>query len=177
MRSAQSMLIAGCLFSLTPAWAEATGQQKIQASKSEFRVCADPDNLPFTNRRGEGFENRIAELLARAANQQLSYYWWPERRGFVSNTLNAWECDVIIGVPTHDGAVKTTRPYYCSHYVMVHRPGQGSRHRFLARPKLDRCVSAWSNAPPLWTCFCNAISIRSSISPTTITWTTLPAKS
>src|ERR1700722_7904695 len=122
MRFARSMLITGCLCSLTPVWAGATGQQKIHASKSEFRVCADPDNLPFTNRRGEGFENKIAELLARSANQPLAYYWWPERRDFVNKTLNAWECDVIIGVPKHDDVVRTTRPYYCSRYVAVHRP-------------------------------------------------------
>jgi mxaJ protein len=124
MRVIQFMLIVGCLCSLTPASAETTGLQKIQASKSEFRVCADPDNLPFTNRLGEGFENKIAELLARSADQPLTYYWWPERRGFISKTLNAWECDVIIGVPTHDALVRTTQPYYCSRYVMVRRPEQ-----------------------------------------------------
>src|SRR5271167_1730379 len=124
MKFTQLMLIGGCLSSLTPAWAETTGLQKIQASKSEFRVCADPDNLPFSNRQGEGFENKIAELLARSANQPLTYYWWPERRGFIGKTLNAWECDVIIGVPTRDAVVRTTRPYYCSRYVMVHRPEQ-----------------------------------------------------
>src|SRR6266481_8509044 len=112
MRVAQFMLIAGYLCSLTPAWAETTGQQKIQASKLEFRVCADPDNLPFTNRRGEGFENKIAEVLAQSANQPLAYYWWPQRRGFVNNSLNAWECDVVIGVPTRYEAARTTQPYY-----------------------------------------------------------------
>src|ERR1700733_10794608 len=114
MRVSQFMLIVGCFCSLTPAAAETTGLQKIQASKAEFRVCADPDNLPFTNRQGEGFENKIAELLARSANQPLTYYCWPESRWIISKTLNAWECDVIIGVPTHDAQVKTTRPYYCS---------------------------------------------------------------
>jgi mxaJ protein len=84
MRVFQFMLLVGFLCSLTPASAETTGLQKIQASKSEFRVCADPDNLPFSNRQGEGFENKIAELLARSANQPLTYYWWPERRGFIS---------------------------------------------------------------------------------------------
>ena len=83
MKFSRFMLIAGCLCSLTPAWAETAGLQKIHASKSEFRVCADPDNLPFSNRQGEGFENKIAELLARSANLPLTYYWWPERRGFI----------------------------------------------------------------------------------------------
>jgi hypothetical protein len=102
MRISQIMLVAGCLCSLTPARAETTGQQKIEASRSQFRVCADPENLPFSNRRGEGFENKIAELLARSANQPLAYYWSPDRRGFISKTLNAWECDVVIGMPAHD---------------------------------------------------------------------------
>src|ERR1700730_15147287 len=150
MRFARSMLITGCLCSLTPAWAEATGQQKIHASRSEFRVCADPDNLPFTNRRGEGFENKIAELLARSANQPLAYYWWPERRGFVNNTLNAWECDVIIGVPTHDGGVRTTRPYYCSRYEMVHRPGKGVTPWFLDEPAARSLrIGVVERTPPL----------------------------
>jgi hypothetical protein len=61
--------------SLTPASAETTGLQMIQASKSEFRVCADPENLPFTNHQGEGFKKKIAELLAQSANQPLTYYW------------------------------------------------------------------------------------------------------
>jgi hypothetical protein len=69
----------------TPLLNICTSVHLLQAAKSEFRVCADPDNPPFTNRRGEGFEDRIAELLARSANLPLTYYWWPQRRGFVSN--------------------------------------------------------------------------------------------
>ena len=150
MKFARFMLIAGCLGSLTPAWAETTGQQKIHASKSEFRVCADPDNLPFTNRRGEGFENKIAEVLARSANLPLTYYWWPERRGFVDQTLNAWECDVIIGVPTHDSVVRTTRPYYCSRYVMVHRPRQRIARSFLGEPAARSLrIGVVERTPPL----------------------------
>jgi mxaJ protein len=150
MRIGQLMLMAGCFCALTPAWAETTGQQRIEASKSGFRVCADPDNLPFTNRRGEGFENKIAELLARSANQTLAYYWWPERRGFVNKTLNAWECDVIIGVPTHDGGVRTTRPYYCSRYVMVHRAAQGVTPSLLGGPEARSLrIGVVERTPPL----------------------------
>jgi mxaJ protein len=150
MKFTQLMLIGGCLSSLTPAWAETTGQQKIEASKSEFRVCADPDNLPFTNRRGEGFENKIAELLARSANQPLAYYWWPDRRGFVNKTLNAWECDVVIGVPTHDDLVRTTRPYYCSRYVMVHRQGHGGAPALLGEPQVRSLrIGVVERTPPL----------------------------
>ena len=169
MRFSQFMLIAGCLAALTPARAETAGQLKIQASKSEFRVCADPDNLPFTNRQGEGFENKIAELLARSANQPLAYYWWPKRRGFVNATLNAWECDVIIGVPSRYELARTTRPYYCSRYVMVHRAGQDITPSFLGEPRVRSLRIGTVERTPPWTCFCDATSIRSSISPTTTT--------
>src|ERR671939_219491 len=64
-----------------------------------LRVCADPNNLPFSNERGEGFENKIAELVARELGARLEYTWWAQRRGFVRNTLAAGACDVLMGVP------------------------------------------------------------------------------
>ena len=88
-----------------------------------LRVCADPNNLPFSNEAREGFENRIAELAARDLGAQLEYVWWPQRRGFVRNTLRAGTCDVIIGVPTSFELAATTRPYYRSTYVFVTRSG------------------------------------------------------
>jgi mxaJ protein len=149
-RFSQLILIAACLATLTPAEAEMAGQLKIQASKSEFRVCADPDNLPFTNRRGEGFENKIAELLAQSAKQPLAYYWWPERRGFVNATLNAWECDVIVGVPARYELARTTRPYYCSRYVMVHRADRGITPSLLGEPRARSLrIGAVEHTPPL----------------------------
>lgn len=65
----------------------------------KVRVCADPNNLPFSNNAGEGFENRIAELLAHDLDVPLEYRWWAQRRGFVRNTLRAGDCDIVIGVP------------------------------------------------------------------------------
>src|SRR3979411_303981 len=67
---------------------------------NELKVCADPNNLPFSNERQEGFENRIAEIVARDLNAKVRYTWWAQRRGFVRSTLNAHECDVLIGVPS-----------------------------------------------------------------------------
>lgn len=84
-----------------------------------LRVCADPDNLPFSNRRGEGFENRIAALVAEEMGDSLSYEWWPERRGFIRNTLRAGACDVTFGVPAGFDAVLSTRPYYRSTYHLA----------------------------------------------------------
>jgi len=84
-----------------------------------LRVCADPNNLPFSNERGEGFENRVAELLARELGAKLEYTWWAQRRGFVRNTLAADACDVLLGVPAGFERALTTRPYYQSTYVFV----------------------------------------------------------
>jgi mxaJ protein len=88
---------------------------------TELRVCADPDNLPFSHANGTGFENRIAQLIADDFGVPLSYEWLPDRRGFVRKTLGARLCDVIIGVPTGFERAATTRPYYRSSYVLVQR--------------------------------------------------------
>jgi len=89
-----------------------------------LRVCADPNNLPFSNARGEGFENRLAEMVAADLGVPLEYTWWPQRRGFIRNTLGARVCDVVIGLPTRDAAALTTAPYYRSTYVFVSRRGE-----------------------------------------------------
>jgi mxaJ protein len=90
-----------------------------------FRVCADPNNLPFSNRQQEGFENKIAELLARELGSEVTYTWWPQRRGFVRSTLKAGLCDVIMGVPSEYDPVLTTHPYYRSTYVFVYPKNAG----------------------------------------------------
>jgi quinoprotein dehydrogenase-associated probable ABC transporter substrate-binding protein len=91
------------------------------ASLVHFRVCSDPNNLPFSNQRLQGFENRIAELIARDFGATVEYTWWAQRRGFVRNTLKAGTCDVIMGVPTGMDMVLRTAPYYRSTYVFVTR--------------------------------------------------------
>jgi quinoprotein dehydrogenase-associated probable ABC transporter substrate-binding protein len=88
---------------------------------NELRVCADPNNLPFSNARQEGFENKIAEIVAHDLNAKVRYTWWAQRRGFVRNTLNAHECDLLIGVPSAFERASTTIPYYRSTYVFVTR--------------------------------------------------------
>ena len=87
--------LAGLLLALlAPAWTAAA-----EEAVGEFRVCADPNNLPFSNEKGEGFENKLAELIAKELGERVTYTWWPQRRGFVRNTLKAGRCDVIMGVP------------------------------------------------------------------------------
>jgi mxaJ protein len=103
-----------------------------------LRVCSDPNNLPFSNSRGEGFENKIAQLLARDLGTTVSYYWFAQRRGFVRNTLNANKCDLIVGVPSSFELALTTRPYYRSTYVFVTRRDRGIKLESLDDPKLRR---------------------------------------
>jgi mxaJ protein len=87
----------------------------------ELRVCADPNNLPFSNERGEGFENKIAELIAQQLGARLSYVWWAQRRGFVRSTLNAGLCDLVTGTTNGIEMLRTTRPYYRSGFAFVTR--------------------------------------------------------
>ena len=89
--------------------------------REHLRVCADPNNLPFSNERGEGFENKIAALVAREMNVDVQYTWWAQRRGFVRNTLKAGECDLIMGVPLSFEMASTTSPYDRSTYVFIYR--------------------------------------------------------
>jgi len=103
-----------------------------------LRVCADPNNLPFSNVKGEGFENRIAERLAHDLGVPLSYTWRPQRRGFVRTTLNARECDLVIGVPSAYDLVRAVKPYYRSTYVFVYRADRGYNIASIADSALRR---------------------------------------
>jgi mxaJ protein len=86
-----------------------------------LRVCADPNNFPFSDRAESGFENRIAELVAGELGRPLQYLWWAQRRGFFRNTLSAGICDLVIAVPSGFERVRTTVPYYRSRYAFVTR--------------------------------------------------------
>lgn len=103
--------------------AAAAGWASPAVAQRSLRVCADPNNLPFSNDRHEGFENRIASVLAQELGARLTYVWWPQRRGFVRQTLGAGRCDVVMGVPAGYGQTLTSRPYYRSTYVFVTRAG------------------------------------------------------
>ena len=116
----------------------AAAYQAPHRAPRELRVCADPNNLPFTNRQGEGFENRIAELVARDLHARLTYTWWAQRRGFFRNTLNASLCDVVMGVPSDLDMVRPTAPYYRSSYVFVTRRDRNLRITSLDDPVLRR---------------------------------------
>lgn len=97
------------------------------AAEGVFRVCADPNNLPYSNRQGEGFENKIAELLAAGMNSRLEYTWWSERKNFAKHSLETGACDAVTGVPAGMEDVLTTEPYYRSSYVFVSRSDRDLR--------------------------------------------------
>ena len=124
---ASLLSLASLLLSFSsPAWAQA------DASESVLRVCADPDNLPLSNERGEGYENKIAEALAKDLGRRIEYTFFPQRMGFVRNTLRLrdeqtkqFKCDVIIGVPKGYELTATTRPYMRSTYALLFAESAG----------------------------------------------------
>ena len=120
-----------------------------------LRVCADPNNLPFSNQRGEGFENKLAELLAQDLGERVEYTWWAQRRGFFRNTLKAGTCDLVIGVPSGFEMALTTKPYYRSTYVFLSRKDRHLEVKSFDDPLLKKIRIGvqiigddQSNAPP-----------------------------
>src|SRR2546423_133204 len=114
------------------------GPARAATTTRELRVCSDPNNLPFSNERRGGFENKIADLVARDLNARLSYVWWAQRRGFVRNTLNQNQCDLLIGVPSSFERARTTVPYYRSTYVFVTRRERHLKISSFDDPRLRR---------------------------------------
>jgi mxaJ protein len=107
----RALLIAAALIA---AASNATGR--------DLRVCADPNNMPLSNNREEGLENKIVELIAQELGATVQYTWWAQRRGFARNTLNAGACDLVAGTAKGVDMLRTTAPYYRSTYVFVSRP-------------------------------------------------------
>ena len=119
------------------------------AQSPALRVCGDPDNLPFSNERLEGFENRIAAVVAAELGATPVYAWWPHQRGLVRNTIDAGTCDVIFGVPEGLDFVLWTKPYYRSSYVMAYRNDRGYDFRSLDAPALHELrIGVHVNTPP-----------------------------
>ena len=99
-------------------------------------VCGDPNNLPFSNERHEGFENKIAALIAEDLGRKLHYRWWPQTVGFVRNTLQVRLCDLIMGITSVNDLVQNTNPYYRSVYSLVFRSDSGLDIAALDDPRL-----------------------------------------
>ena len=121
-RSEWWLLVGGWWLVSAPSAATTTmDHHQGRTARPPFRVCADPNNLPFSNAKQQGFEDALAQLIARDLGDTLEYYWWPQRRAWVRHTIGAGKCDVAIGVPTSFELLTTTRPYYRSTYVFVSR--------------------------------------------------------
>jgi mxaJ protein len=103
-------------------------------------VCSDPNNMPFSNRAGEGFENKIAAVIAKDMGVDMSYLWWPQRRGYVRKTLNEDKCDIWPGIVAGIGPAATTKPYYRSTYVFVSRGNSHLEHLSLDDARLKTCA-------------------------------------
>ena len=101
-------------------------------------ACADPNNLPFSNRAGQGFENKLAELIASDLHAKLDYVWWAQRRGYVRNTLGEAKCDFWPGIGSNVEMVATTRPYYRSSYMFVTRASDRLAGLTLDDPRLKK---------------------------------------
>jgi mxaJ protein len=157
------MAIAGlALGGAARASAQGTGEMTILLGpdsswkqRHNLRVCADPQNLPFSNDKREGFDNKIASLIAHELGDSVSYVWWPTRRGFIRNTLAAGRCDIVIGVPVGYDPVAVTKPYYRSTYYIVTRADRKLGITSLDDPKLktlrigvNMIGADYTNTPP-----------------------------
>jgi len=118
------------------------------AAATSLRICGDPDNLPYSNDRLQGFENRIASVIASDLGMEASYTWWPHQRGLVKNTLEAGTCDVIFGIPHDLETILPTKPYYTSTYVIAQRKGSGHAITSLDAPELKTLrIGVYANTP------------------------------
>jgi mxaJ protein len=117
--------------------ASAAATVKAEArAPAEFRVCADANNLPFSNRAKQGFENRLAQMISAALDKQAVFVWQPQRRGFIRRALDSGECDALMGVPTKLDRVETTRPYYRSTYVFLYQADRRYALQSIKDPRL-----------------------------------------
>ena len=115
-----------------------------------FRACGDPRNLPFSNEKGEGFENKLAELFAAKLGKKLSYTYFPQATGFVRMTLGSFRCDVIMGFPQGDDQAQVTVPYYRTTYALIIKQGSGLEDvTTISDPKLkDKRIGIVARTPP-----------------------------
>jgi len=103
-----------------------------------IRVCADPDNMPLSNQKGEGYEQKIVELIAKEWNSKVEYAWWPVRRGYFSRALNGRYCDIAVEAPAGLDMAGVTKPYFRSGYVFVTRKDSRLDIKSLADPRLKK---------------------------------------
>lgn len=117
--------------------------------RTALRVCADPSDLPFSDQKQQGFENKIADLMAKSLGLKVEYTWFPQIIGFARNTLQAYRCDLVMGTVAGDEIMQTTNPYYFTTYVMVYRSDKGYAFKALDDPGLTKLrLGVVSATPP-----------------------------
>src|SRR5438270_11588532 len=121
MRGGRSIQIAVLRCGFFLGAGPATAQTGELVDRNELKVCADPNNLPYSDEKREGFENKIAELMGGELGLKVDYAWFPQVIGFVRNTLRAHLCDLVMGTVAGDEIMQTTYPYYFTTYVMCYR--------------------------------------------------------
>jgi len=117
-----------------------------------LRVCADPDNLPFSNEKEQGFENKLAELIAAKLDAKVSYVWFPEGSGLVPNTMGNESCDIVMGYAQGTGLIEDTNPYYYTSYVLVFReddPSLAGVNDLSDKRLLDKKIGIVAGTPPV----------------------------
>jgi quinoprotein dehydrogenase-associated probable ABC transporter substrate-binding protein len=141
--------IAGLLLGTLALSAARADDHPEAVDRSSFRVCSDPSSLPFSNDKGEGFENKLAELLAAKLNVPLKYTWYPNSIGFLRNTLRVRRCDIVMGTVSGAELTQTTNPYYRSVYVMVTRKADNITADKIEDPALKNLkIGLTAGAPP-----------------------------
>ena len=150
MLGIERLTAVACAVALTCGATSGLAQTGELVDRDMLRVCADPHNLPFSNEAGEGFENKIAELLAEELGRQVEYTWYPQSIGFVRNTLGAHACDVVMGTVSTGELVQNTNPYYRSSYALVQRADAQTKAHALTDPQLaDLRIGAVARTPPI----------------------------
>jgi len=140
------IMLAAALF---PMASPAMPQTAETVDATALRVCADPNNLPFSNDKGEGFENKIAEVLAADLGVPVRYTWFPDTIGFIRSTLNARRCDIVIGTVAGNELVQNTNPYYRSTYALIYKSDRGLTLKTLEDPILKTLkIGAVAGTPP-----------------------------
>src|ERR1700739_1002599 len=147
------LLCGGIALRPIAAYAQASDNEKGTlelVDPNVFRACGDPRNLPFSNDKGEGFENKLAELFAAKLGKKLSYTYFPQATGFVRMTLGSYRCDIIMGFPQGDDQAQVTVPYYRTTYALVFKPGSGLEGvTTISDPKLrDKRIGVVAKTPP-----------------------------
>jgi len=145
------------------------GSSTLSAQRTPFRVCADPDYLPFSNKAGQGFENKIAEAVAKALGQPLEYTWANSRGTggfgeFLGRTLDAKRCDAVIGIPYGNREELTTQPYYVSYYAFVFKKSRNYDIKSMDSPVLRKLKLGLEGETPVE----DGVKIRGMLDRTTI---------